>query len=167
MKNVGLILIAVGLALLVFVGYNFVREKNKIASPIPEEEGVKVIFVTPGANRSLLADLEFKEARRTLVRAAEKEQLNDIQYEVGADENHKTHECHPQGALGFLDSFRIPKRSQIVKGADDEHDKQRQNDKGRGHKKDVAENNFQTLEGWDSVDYARSPVFNHEGWLLN
>ncbi len=50
MKNVGLILIAVGLALLVFVGYNFVREKNKIASPIPEEEGVKVIFVTPGAN---------------------------------------------------------------------------------------------------------------------
>lgn len=47
MKNIGLILIAVGLALLVFVGYNFIRERNRIASPIPEEEGVKVIFVTP------------------------------------------------------------------------------------------------------------------------
>lgn len=47
MKKLGLILIAVGLALLAFVGYNFVRERNKIASPIPENEGVKVIFITP------------------------------------------------------------------------------------------------------------------------
>lgn len=47
MKKVGVILIAAGLALLIFVLYNFVREKNKMASPIPEEQGVKVIFVTP------------------------------------------------------------------------------------------------------------------------
>ncbi len=47
MKRVGLILIAVGLALLVFVLINFFKEKNKIASPIPEDQGVKVIFVTP------------------------------------------------------------------------------------------------------------------------
>jgi hypothetical protein len=49
MKNVGLILIAVGLALLAFVGYNFLRERNRVASPIPEDDGVKVIFVTPQA----------------------------------------------------------------------------------------------------------------------
>lgn len=48
MKKLGLILIAVGLALLVFVIFNFIKEKTKMASPIPEEEGVKVIFVTPG-----------------------------------------------------------------------------------------------------------------------
>lgn len=47
MKRVGMILIAAGLALLVFVVFNFVKEKNKMASPIPEEQGVKVIFVTP------------------------------------------------------------------------------------------------------------------------
>ncbi len=47
MKMVGVVLIAIGLALLVFVVFNFVKEKNKMASPIPEEEGVKVIFVTP------------------------------------------------------------------------------------------------------------------------
>lgn len=47
MKKFGVILIAAGLALLIFVLYNFVKEKNKMASPIPEEQGVKVIFVTP------------------------------------------------------------------------------------------------------------------------
>lgn len=47
MKYLGLMLIGVGLALLLFVGYNFLRERNKITSPIPEEKGVKVIFVTP------------------------------------------------------------------------------------------------------------------------
>ena len=48
MKRLGLVFIAVGLALLVFVLYNFLKERTKIASPIPEDEGVKVIFVTPG-----------------------------------------------------------------------------------------------------------------------
>lgn len=47
MKNIGLVLIAVGIALLMFVSYNFIKEKNKMASPIPEDKGVKVIFVTP------------------------------------------------------------------------------------------------------------------------
>lgn len=47
MKNIGLILIAIGFALLCFVFYNFIGEKNKIVSPIPEDKGVKVIFVTP------------------------------------------------------------------------------------------------------------------------
>lgn len=47
MKNIGLVLIAIGVALLMFVSYNFIREKNKMASPIPEDKGVKVIFITP------------------------------------------------------------------------------------------------------------------------
>lgn len=47
MKGLGIILIAIGIALLIFVSYNFLVEKNKIASPIPEDEGIKVIFVTP------------------------------------------------------------------------------------------------------------------------
>lgn len=47
MRRLGLVLIATGLALLIFVIFNFLKEKNKIASPIPEEQGVKVIFVTP------------------------------------------------------------------------------------------------------------------------
>lgn len=47
MKKVGIILIGIGLALLSFVIFNFIKEKNKIVSPIPEEQGVKVIFVTP------------------------------------------------------------------------------------------------------------------------
>jgi len=47
MKGLGYILIAVGIALLIFVGYNFIKEKNKVASPIPEDKGVRIIFVTP------------------------------------------------------------------------------------------------------------------------
>ncbi len=47
MKNIGLVLIAIGIALLMFVFYNFLAEKNKMASPIPEDKGVKVIFITP------------------------------------------------------------------------------------------------------------------------
>jgi hypothetical protein len=47
MKNIGLVLIAIGIALLMFVSFNFLKERNKMASPIPEDKGVKVIFVTP------------------------------------------------------------------------------------------------------------------------
>ncbi|MDO9028329.1 MAG: hypothetical protein Q7U68_05655 [Candidatus Roizmanbacteria bacterium] len=47
MKGLGIILIAIGVALLMFVFYNFIKEKNQMASPIPEDKGVKVIFVTP------------------------------------------------------------------------------------------------------------------------
>jgi len=47
MKGLGIVLIAIGVALLMFVFYNFIKERNKTASPIPEDKGVKVIFVTP------------------------------------------------------------------------------------------------------------------------
>lgn len=46
-KTVGLILIAAGLAFLMFIVYTWYQDKNKIISPIPEREGVKVIHVTP------------------------------------------------------------------------------------------------------------------------
>ncbi len=47
MKNVGVFLIAVGLALMLFLGYSFIKNQNQLKSPLPEEGGVKVIFVTP------------------------------------------------------------------------------------------------------------------------
>ncbi len=47
MKIVGVILLAIGIALLSFVGYSYIKEVSKLRSPIPEDRGVKVIFVTP------------------------------------------------------------------------------------------------------------------------
>lgn len=47
MKIIGAIFIALGLALMVFLLFMYLGEKDKIVSPIPEEKGVKVIFVTP------------------------------------------------------------------------------------------------------------------------
>jgi hypothetical protein len=47
MKKIGLILIFIGFVLLLIMTVNFIKEKNKMISPIPEEKGVKVIFVTP------------------------------------------------------------------------------------------------------------------------
>lgn len=51
MRTIGLVLILVGIILLLSVGYNFFKEKNKVVSPIPEEKGVRVIFVTPEEKR--------------------------------------------------------------------------------------------------------------------
>ena len=47
MRIIGLLLLAIGLALFAFVGFNLLKDRNKMVSPIPEEKGVKVIFVTP------------------------------------------------------------------------------------------------------------------------
>ncbi|MCX7955550.1 MAG: hypothetical protein N2593_00340 [Patescibacteria group bacterium] len=47
MRKIGIIMIAFGLAFLIFALINFFKEKNKIISPVPEDQGVKVIFVTP------------------------------------------------------------------------------------------------------------------------
>lgn len=47
MKSVGFVLIAVGLALFIFVIVSFFKQQNRIHSPIPQDEGIKVIFVTP------------------------------------------------------------------------------------------------------------------------
>lgn len=47
MKTLGIILISIGIALILFIAYTLLREKNKVISPIPEDTGIKVIFVTP------------------------------------------------------------------------------------------------------------------------
>lgn len=47
MKLIGAVLISIGLALLFFVVFNYLKEKNRTVSPLPEDKGVKVIFVTP------------------------------------------------------------------------------------------------------------------------
>ncbi len=47
MKIIGVVLLSVGIALLLFVGYSYLKERMRVHSPIPEERGVKVIFVTP------------------------------------------------------------------------------------------------------------------------
>lgn len=47
MKVFGFILIAIGLGLLLFVSYTFFKDANRTISPVPDDQGVKVIFVTP------------------------------------------------------------------------------------------------------------------------
>lgn len=47
MKKIGYLFIAFGLAFLVFAFYSFFQNKNRFHSPVPEEKGVKVIFITP------------------------------------------------------------------------------------------------------------------------
>lgn len=48
MKIVGALLLALIFAFIAYVGYHFFSENNRTLTPIPDEKGVKVIFVTPG-----------------------------------------------------------------------------------------------------------------------
>lgn len=47
MKLFGIILLSIGVALFIFILYSFLKENNRLISPIPQDNGVKVIFVTP------------------------------------------------------------------------------------------------------------------------
>ena len=47
MKIVGTMLIVVGLGLLLFIVYSFFKDSNRTLSPVPVDQGVKVIFVSP------------------------------------------------------------------------------------------------------------------------
>jgi len=47
MKIIGFVFVGIGIALFLFVGYTFLKEKGKVISPIPEEKGIRVIFVSP------------------------------------------------------------------------------------------------------------------------
>lgn len=47
MKRFGYVLIAFGLALLIFVIFNVFKDSSRVVSPLPEKEGVKVILITP------------------------------------------------------------------------------------------------------------------------
>lgn len=51
MKIIGAVLIALGLALMVFLLFMYLGDRDKMVSPIPEERGVKVIFVTPQSDK--------------------------------------------------------------------------------------------------------------------
>jgi len=47
MRTFGVILLSIGFALFIFIIYLFVKDRNKIISPIPEDSGVKVIIISP------------------------------------------------------------------------------------------------------------------------
>lgn len=47
MRTFGIILLSIGFALFIFIIYLFVKDRNRIISPIPEDSGVKVIIVSP------------------------------------------------------------------------------------------------------------------------
>lgn len=47
MRTFGIILLSIGFALFIFIIYLFVKDRNKLISPIPEDSGVKVIIVSP------------------------------------------------------------------------------------------------------------------------
>jgi hypothetical protein len=47
MKIVGLLLVIGGIAVAIFVAYLFFEDNGRVLSPIPQEDRVKVIFVTP------------------------------------------------------------------------------------------------------------------------
>lgn len=50
MKHVGLTLIAIGLAVLIFGLYSYIKTSRKIISPVPETGGIKVMYITPGVS---------------------------------------------------------------------------------------------------------------------
>ncbi len=47
MKIIGIILVIIGICMLLFVGYVSIQEQAKIASPIPDTGGMKILVVTP------------------------------------------------------------------------------------------------------------------------
>ncbi len=51
MKLLGLLILSLGIALLIFVLINYYKEAARLRSPLPKEGGVKVIFFTPTPSR--------------------------------------------------------------------------------------------------------------------
>jgi len=47
MKIVGYFLIAVGVALVIYIGYSILQEQTKFRSPLAEDNGIEVIYITP------------------------------------------------------------------------------------------------------------------------
>lgn len=47
MRIFGLLFVIVAIGLAIFFGFILFKEQDRILSPIPQENGVKVIFVTP------------------------------------------------------------------------------------------------------------------------
>lgn len=40
-------MLGIGLALLLYVGYIFLQNKSEFVSPIPNESGIKVLYLSP------------------------------------------------------------------------------------------------------------------------
>lgn len=49
MKKVGFLLIAFGLGFLIFVLYTLYFQNRGIISPVPDSQGVKILYITPGS----------------------------------------------------------------------------------------------------------------------
>lgn len=49
MRAFGIILIGIGVALFLFVLVSTMRSENKMISPVPESQGIRVIYVTPAS----------------------------------------------------------------------------------------------------------------------
>lgn len=47
MRIIGIILVSIGLALFAFIAFNLLRDRGEMISPVPQDNGVKVIYVTP------------------------------------------------------------------------------------------------------------------------
>ena len=46
-KVISLIFFSLLVAIIIFIIYQKIQEKNRFVSPIPEQKGIKVIIVTP------------------------------------------------------------------------------------------------------------------------
>ena len=49
MKKIGIVLIAFGLGVLAFVLYVLLFQNRGIISPVPDSQGVKILYITPGS----------------------------------------------------------------------------------------------------------------------
>lgn len=52
MKRIGVIIIAIGCAFLAYALFVYFRGNQELVSPVPDSKGVKVIYITPGADSS-------------------------------------------------------------------------------------------------------------------
>lgn len=48
-KILGFFFLAIGIGVLLFVIYAFIRNRNGFVSPVPDSGDVKVIYITPGS----------------------------------------------------------------------------------------------------------------------
>ena len=91
MKTIGVILVAIGVGLLLLAIYSYFREAGKTHSPVPEDRGVKVIFVTPSLQSKplLLSYREFED----LALVPKKEDVYGLEDEKRTDKQGESDNC--------------------------------------------------------------------------
>jgi hypothetical protein len=50
-KRIGFVLIILGISLLIFVFFLFYKDSSRILSPVPDEQGAKVIYLSPSPTK--------------------------------------------------------------------------------------------------------------------